>query len=130
MSCNTQDISYQEESCVCVEGKGMCSGVGVCIWVHVYVCIACSQGDHKSVAGVFLSHSLSYFFLRQGLSLNLELTNSTRLTNPRILLSLSPQLMSHHSWHFLHGSWGSKLNAEACGARTLPTEPSPQASKK
>lgn len=54
----------------------------VCVHLGACVYIACSCGDQKSRAGR-VSHSVSPpYSLRQGLTLNLELTKSITLTSP------------------------------------------------
>ena len=57
----------------------MCVCVYVCVCVcGICVCV-CTYGAQRSTSGNFLNYSPLYFF-RQNLSLNLELTNSARLS--------------------------------------------------
>lgn len=85
--------------CVCL---WICSCACMCLWIyvhmHAHVCMV-----HRSISSVFLNHSLPHF-LRQGLSLNLELIHSVRpmpacLRGPRLHLA-SPGITSahHHTW--------------------------------
>lgn len=50
-------------------------GEGIHACIHVHVC-ACAWEGHRSMLDVFLYHSPAGF-LKQGVSLNLELTDST-----------------------------------------------------
>lgn len=77
----------------------------VCVDVHVCVC-AC--GGQKLMLEIFLCSSLPYF-MKQYLSLSLELTGSARLAGqqvPRILWTTSPSVevtdTFHHIRLFLH----------------------------
>lgn len=51
--------------------------VSICMWMYVHI-YACECIGQRLTLGVFLNHLPSYF-LRQGLSLTLELTDLARL---------------------------------------------------
>lgn len=58
--------------------------VGGSMYVHIFACVSVQLSIHMCLEArcqcrVFLNHSLCYL-LRQALSLNLELTNSVRLS--------------------------------------------------
>lgn len=84
--------------CVCVDVVFMC----VCgvVWMCVCVCGVC--GEVKGLCWVlFLSH-LPLYFWRQGLSLNLVLSDLAILTgqeDQKILLSLPPNAGIAGTWH-------------------------------
>jgi hypothetical protein len=51
--------------------------VSICLWMYVHI-YACEIIGQRLTLGAFLNH-LAPYFLRQGLSLNLELSDLARL---------------------------------------------------
>lgn len=95
----------------------------------IIIMFAC--GGQRPTLGIFLSQSPPHLLLRQGLTLNLELTIMARPPGrvPGICLSLFPTAevtqMWHHVW-LITEHWGSELRPlqDACPVTTLPIEPS------
>lgn len=102
--------------------KSVCARA--CAHAHACMCV------HIKASSVFCNHPLSYF-LRQGLSANLQLTVAAKLAGqqvPRIFLSPSPalELQAHTATSdILHGSWRAETYPQAGTEATWPNEPSP-----
>lgn len=87
----------------------------------------CVHGGGLELA-VFLYCSPPYF-LKQVLSLNLEVTSLARQAGQQTLRSSSLPLPTPTKFkvtNFLRGCWESNSGPQACTASALPTEPAPQ----
>lgn len=117
-------------SCVCMY-LYMCTylqvSVHVCIVCVVYMHMCtCECGHWRMMLGIF-NHSPPYI-LRQGLSLDLDLSNFTELS----LTSESPPSSQHRDRRvtppccFFFGCWVQTQVPHACMANSFPAEPFPQ----
>lgn len=121
---------YVSDMCMCSCMFYMSLCVCLCVYVHlsVYVCVcmyvcvcSCMYRDQRWASGFLLSCFLPYF-LRLGLSPNLELTDSARLAAHK-LRWFSPQCWdcSHVPWApffmWALGTWSQafSLQQEHCG---------------
>lgn len=68
----------------------------VFVYTHVYT-LACAFGRQSSTANILLNCAPNRFW-RQGLSLNLDLTNSARLGSQRLLGSVCPGIHLGNSY--------------------------------
>ena len=110
--------------CVCV-----CVCVCMCVKVHMHLCM-CICRSQMLVSNVFLSHS-PRSFLRQSLSLQLELMNVARPTGKQTpgspcLCFPSAGITGLASLGIFCGCWGSKRGPQAFMENTLVTQLPPQ----
>lgn len=95
-----------------IKGVCVCLRAHACAHAHACMCV------HIKASSVFCNHPLSYF-LRQGLSTNLQLTAAAKLAGqqvPRIFLSPSPalELQAHIATSdILHRSWRAEMYPQA-----------------
>lgn len=105
-------------ACACV----WCACLCVCACVYACVCrLAC--GGQSLPSGVFLNCFITYF-LRHGLSLNLELSNSGRLPSQQVPGSLLSPFPQHWDYRYMspfpNFTWvlgDSKSGPHVCTAR-------------
>ena len=93
----------------------VCVCVCVCVYVYViYVCVCLSKYIcQRFMSGCFAQLGFHFTFLRQGLSLNVELTSSTTLVSElQVSSCLHPALRLQvciSASGFLHGCWGIQI---------------------
>lgn len=114
---------------LCVWDMYVCMQMNMCMWVCLHMCVHICRSQ-ESMSGVFLSHSSH--FLRQALSLNLDLTNFVNMGGqraPRIYLPPFPSPEMENRYTLSHLTFMTSRNPNsgpsACMVSILPIEPWP-----